>query len=142
MTGWRKIPLLGLGLLLVCSFTFAGGKKDSKKREEIPPTPAVQTPAAVAETSSKDGLGNVVDGQTVEVWGKIRLVGSEPFPELVITDDSGNDWYIDEESREAVQAYEQRRVRLSAIVRLKSLTLANGTALPERRILKAVTVLD
>ena len=126
MTGWRKFALVGLSFLLVCSVTFAGGRKDAKKKGEIPPTPAVQTPAAVAETSSNDGTDNVVDGQTIEVWGKIRLVGSEPFPELVITDDSGNDWYIDEGSREAVQAYEQRRVRLSAIVSLKSPKLANA----------------
>jgi hypothetical protein len=105
--------------------------------------PALLFSSGKKEASSGEP-GNLYDtvrsGQTVELNGKIRLVGSEPFPELVLSDDDGNDWYIARESRGAVSGYEQRGVTIRGKVELKEMVLAGGRSLGYRRILSVLTV--
>jgi hypothetical protein len=78
----------------------------------------------------------------VELSGRVRLVGSEPFPELVITDAGDQDWYIESASRRTLQPYEQRSLTIRGKVELIELILANGYSLGIRRILSDVTVID
>jgi hypothetical protein len=89
--------------------------------------------------------GNLYDtvksGQTVELSGIIRLVGSEPFPELVLSDTGGNDWYIARESRALVSGYEQVTVTIRGKVELKEMVLTNGRSLGYRRILSDLVLL-
>lgn len=140
MTGGQRVALFGACLIVMSGFAFAGGKKETKLKSKDLPKPAAETAAAITQAPSADWT-TVTDGQTVEVSGRIRLVGSDPFPDLVLTDDQGKDWYIDDASKAVVKGLEQQRVRVSAVVSLKTLKLANGTALPERKILSSVSVL-
>jgi hypothetical protein len=90
---------------------------------------------------SGDLYETVRTGQTVELSGRIRLVGSEPFPELVLSDAGDHDWYIAGESRNLVSGYEQRTVTVRGKVELKEMVLANGRSLGYRRVLSELVVL-
>jgi hypothetical protein len=81
-------------------------------------------------------------GDWVELEGRIRLVGSEPFPDLVLTDGTGQDWYLDGPARRTLGAWEQRNVRVRGRVELRELVLANGRSLGIRRGLQEVRVLE
>jgi hypothetical protein len=98
--------------------------------------------ALSAEQKAARLYDTVQSGQTVELTGKIRLVGSEPFPELVLSDDGGHDWYIDRESRGSVSGYEQRSVTVRGKVELKEMVLADGRSLGYRRILSKLVLLE
>jgi hypothetical protein len=80
-------------------------------------------------------------GQTVEVSGRVRLLGNVPFTELVVSDDTGHDWYIDAESREALAGLEQQTVTISATLSLQAMTLADGSRLEDRRVLSKVVII-
>lgn len=79
-------------------------------------------------------------GQKVELSGTVRLVGNEPFPETVITDSEGRDWFIEAESAPLLQGMEHRPVTVTGTVERKPMTLANGKQLEDRRILLGLTV--
>jgi hypothetical protein len=76
----------------------------------------------------------------VELSGRVRLVGNEPFPELVLTGEDGRSWFIAPEDRAVLSAYEQRTVTIRARVKLREMILANGQRLETRRILSGVTL--
>lgn len=75
------------------------------------------------------------DGQRVELEGTVRLIGNEPFTEVVITDAEGRDWFLDAEGEHLVSLKEHRPVKVTGTVALKPMTLANGKKLPDRRTL-------
>jgi hypothetical protein len=76
----------------------------------------------------------------VEISGRVRLVGSEPFPDLVITGEDGQDWYPEGPSRQALRSFEQRIIRVRGRVELRELVLANGHSLGFRRFLLDVEI--
>jgi hypothetical protein len=78
---------------------------------------------------------------TVEVTGRVRLVGNAPFAELVITDANEQDWYIDTDSRPVVAAYEQRVVTVRGTLELLDMVLANGRRIGVRHILRDVRLI-
>lgn len=83
-----------------------------------------------------------LDGQAVEVSGRIRRVGSDPLSRLVITDADGHDWSLDKEGQKTLALREERDVRVSAIVRLRPQVLGNGKRLPDKRELTQVRLLE
>jgi hypothetical protein len=78
----------------------------------------------------------------VEVSGRVRLVGSASFPELVLTDKRDRDWYIDGASRKVLEAYEQRVVTVRGTLVLQKMILADGRVLETRRILTDLSLVD
>jgi hypothetical protein len=78
----------------------------------------------------------------VEISGRVRLVGSEPFPDLVITGGDDQDWYLEGPDRQAVRSFEQRGIRVRGRVELREQVLANGRSLGVRRFLQDVEILD
>jgi hypothetical protein len=80
-------------------------------------------------------------GDVVEVTGRVRLVGNIPFAELVITDASEQDWYIDMDSRSVLTAYEQRVVMVRGTLELLDMVLANGRRVGTRRVLRNVRLI-
>ena len=82
----------------------------------------------------------VKEGDRVIVSGKIRLVGSAASNSLVLTDSSDKDWYVDSAERETLALMEQREATLSAVVRLDPLKFADGTELPDKRVLTGIEV--
>jgi hypothetical protein len=71
----------------------------------------------------------------VELEGSLRLVGSEPFPNLVLTGPDGQDWYLDDSQRGLFRSYERQTVKVRGRVELREMTLANGRSLGLRRAL-------
>jgi hypothetical protein len=82
------------------------------------------------------------NGALVEITGRIRLVGSEPFPELVISDDENHDWYIPGPESKTIRALDQQRVTLRGKLSLQEMILANGRKLEDRRNLSEVEIVQ
>lgn len=72
------------------------------------------------------------DGSSVRVEGIVRLVGSAPFPVLVLSDAEGRDWYLDEAGQALLRSYERRTVTVEGVFRLRRMILADGTELAPR----------
>ncbi len=95
----------------------------------------------------KDPIANpdwesVRDGAHVVISGRIRLVGSAMSNSLVLTDKSDKDWYVDDAEREKLARMEQREATLSAVVRLDPIKFADGTELPDKRVLTGIEVVE
>jgi hypothetical protein len=120
------------GLLLFLFFCclpfplFSGGKK-------APPEPPVLSDGSLYEQAA--------EGQILTVTGTVRLVGNEPFTELVVTDGAGNNWYVAEEGRSLLAPWQHRPVTVRGKVRMREMVLANGKALGTRRIIMAPELL-
>ena len=87
---------------------------------------------------SNPDWASVKEGDRVIVSGKIRLVGSAASNSLVLTDSSDKDWYVDDAEREKLALMEQRETTLSAVVRLDPIKFADGTELPDKRVLTGI----
>ncbi|GHV81268.1 hypothetical protein AGMMS49944_30590 [Spirochaetia bacterium] len=113
---------------------FSLGRQDAGK--------APQTQAAPDQPSASDAAlyESAVSGQSVEVSGRVRLVGSEPFPDLVLTDSEEHTWYIDPADRKTLSRYEQQTVTIRGVVELTEMVLANGKNLGSRRTLSVITL--
>ncbi|MDR3147939.1 MAG: hypothetical protein LBU00_06150 [Treponema sp.] len=107
---------------------------------DVPPVP----PESALPALSVPGPGGAPlrEGDWVELEGRVRLLGAEPFPDLVLTDGTGQDWYLEGPARRALQAYEQRTVRVRGRVELREMVLANGRSLGIRRGLSELRLLD
>ena len=92
------------------------------------------------EPAANPDWTQVKEGDRVIVSGKIRLVGSAASNSLVLTDSSDKDWYVDDAEREKLALMEQRETTLSAVVRLDPIKFADGTELPDKRVLTGIEV--
>lgn len=90
------------------------------------------------EPAANPDWTQVKEGDRVIVFGKIRLVGSAASNSLVLTDSSDKDWYVDEAERDVLALMEQREATLSAVVRLDPIKFADGTELPDKRVLTGI----
>ncbi|GHV74388.1 hypothetical protein AGMMS49940_16900 [Spirochaetia bacterium] len=112
---------------------FSLGRRDAEK--------APRTQAAPDQPGSDAALyESAVSGQFVEISGRVRLVGSEPFPNLVLTDSEEHTWYIDPADRKTLSRYEQQTVTIRGVVELTEMVLANGRSLGSRRTLSGITL--
>ncbi|GHU90897.1 hypothetical protein FACS189476_11330 [Spirochaetia bacterium] len=115
---------------------FSLGRRDAPPDQRVPafenPGDPPASGAALYEFA--------VSGQTVEVSGRVRLVGSEPFPDLVLTGSEDHTWYIDPADRKTLSSYEQQTVTIRGTVELTEMILANGKNLGSRRTLSGVTL--
>lgn len=90
------------------------------------------------EPAANPDWTQVKEGDRVIVSGKIRLVGSAASNSLVLTDSSDKDWYVDEAERDVLALMEQRETTLSAVVRMDPIKFADGTELPDKRVLTGI----
>ena len=83
--------------------------------------------------------GNKEKGAIVEVTGIVRLVGSSPVSELVIT---GTDceWYIPREEEHKLKDLQYQRVTVRGEETVLALRFANGLPAGERRTLKNIKI--
>ncbi|GHU71158.1 hypothetical protein FACS189450_06750 [Spirochaetia bacterium] len=121
---------------------FSLGKRDAGKAPRTEAAPdqrvsALENPGA-SPASDAALYGSAVSGQSVEVSGRVRLVGNEPFSDLVLTDSEEHTWYIDPADRKTLSSYEQQTVTIRGVVELKEMALANGKSLGSRRTLSGV----
>jgi hypothetical protein len=126
----KKVSALTAALLCIAALVRALGQGE-------PAGPPPERPL------SGEGIyENAREGQLVELEGRVRLVGSEPFPELVLTGEDGHNWFIAPEDRTVLSAYEQRSVTIRGRVKLQEMILANGQRLETRRILSGVSLVS
>lgn len=88
-----------------------------------------------------NGVLEAETGDRVEVYGRVRRVGSDPFPVIVVTDEYEIDWYIPEDA-ELLAAFEQQRVTVQGTLFIRPLTLANGQSVGTRRELTDVQTIE
>ncbi|MDR0527281.1 MAG: hypothetical protein LBG79_05655 [Spirochaetaceae bacterium] len=82
------------------------------------------------------------NGKRVEVAGIVRITGSTPFTEVIITDSENNDWYIEARDAKKLHPFQHTEIRVRGTVRLTEILLANNKSLGIRRSLSKVEVLD
>jgi hypothetical protein len=80
--------------------------------------------------------------ETLRIEGRVRLVGSMPFPSTVIPDSEDNDWYIEDADRELVKNRQQETVIVEGSPQYKDLVLANGEKIGVRRYLRNIRIID
>jgi hypothetical protein len=113
-------------LVLLSGLLFPLGKGDASKETAL----------------SGAGLyDRALPGQLLELTGRLSLRGSEPFPEPVLTDDEGHEWYIVRENRRILSGYEGRIVTVRGRLELRELILADGQNLGTRRVLSGIVLL-
>ena len=76
----------------------------------------------------------------VEVTGRVRLVGSGPMPELVITGPD-REWYIVREEEYKLKDMQHRTVTVKGAETVTELKFANGMSAGERRTLKDIKII-
>ena len=77
----------------------------------------------------------------VRVTGIVRLVGNEPFTELVISG-SENVWYITREEREKLVDLQHRTVTVEGEETVTELRFANGIPAGTRRELRNIRIIS
>jgi hypothetical protein len=79
----------------------------------------------------KDGAGSTGGGgekpKTVQVTGRVRLVGSGPGMELVITG-ANREWRIDKKDQAKLRDLQQQDATVEGRETSKEMTYANGTS--------------
>jgi len=87
----------------------------------------------------------------VQITGVVRLVGNEPFTELVITgnvisaageSNTALTWYISNNERAQLHNLQQRTVIIEGEETVTELTLANGRSAGTRRDLKNIKIIS
>ncbi|MDR1970974.1 MAG: hypothetical protein LBQ46_03540 [Treponema sp.] len=126
--------------ILLCPAAFSLGRRDTSGPSG--PADPVALPANPGRAVPGPGGTLLHDGDRVELTGRVRLVGSEPFPDLVLTGPDDQDWYLEGASRQLLRPYEQQTVSVRGKVELREMILANGRSLGFRRILLEVEILD
>ena len=95
--------------------------------------------ASVPPAENKSVVVQDENGTHVQVSGRVRLVGNEPFPELVITGPD-KEWYIDKEDESKLKDLQHRTVIVEGTETVEQLTYANGRSAGERRTLKNIRI--
>jgi hypothetical protein len=80
--------------------------------------------------------------QSIEITGRVRLIGSAPFPDLVLSDETGRDWYVRQEEKDKLSKLEQQTVKIRAAFEVEDIILADGKKVGERRILYDIVLVS
>ena len=88
----------------------------------------------------KEEEKNDTGQSTVRVSGRVRLVGNEPFTELVITGPDG-EWYIKPDEGHKFRELQQRTVTVEGIETVVTLRFASGNPAGERRTLSDIQII-
>jgi hypothetical protein len=87
------------------------------------------------------GRGRQGIGKTnVEVSGRVRLVGSRPGMELVITGEN-REWYVKPKDQKKLMKFQQQIVRVKGKEYFVDLWFANGVFAGRRYTLENITIL-
>jgi len=79
--------------------------------------------------------------QVVQITGRVRLIGTGTFPELVIRVQD-QEWYIDKDDREKLMDLQHRTVTVEGSESVRELKMANGMSAGERRTLKNIKIIS
>ncbi|WP_198429943.1 hypothetical protein [Treponema primitia] len=78
---------------------------------------------------------------TVRVTGQVRLIGSGPGMELVITG-TDREWRIDKEDRDTLWDLQQRTVTVEGQESSREMTFANGTPAGTWYFLRQIKIIE
>ena len=95
--------------------------------------------ASVPTAENNNAAMQKENSALMQVSGRVRLVGNEPFSELVITG-SDREWYIDKEDESKLRDLQHRTVTVEGTETVEQLTYANGRSAGERRTLKNIRI--
>lgn len=84
---------------------------------------------------------NAPVGASVQVAGRVRLVGGGPMPEFVITG-TEKEWHISREEAHKVQDFQHRTITVEGIETVIAQRFANNTCAGERRELRNIRVIS
>ena len=90
------------------------------------------------------GLGAPDRGEkpeTLRVTGVVRLVGSGPGMELLLSNEE-REWHIDQKDRDKLWNLQHQTVTLEGEERSEDLTFADGRPAGERRYLRNITIIE
>jgi len=112
----------------------AWGRKEKAKTE----TPDVGK--NVVEKNEEEETGAVI-ATFVQVTGRVRLVGSGPMTEIVITGPD-KEWYVSREEDRLLRELQHRTVTIEGYESVFELRFANGFYAGQRRTLKDIKILN
>ena len=102
-----------------------------------------------SDLPANSGLPEPVKQNVVQIKGTVRLVGNEPFTELVITgnitaQESGNPvtWHISIDERYKLHNLQQRNVTVKGEESIIELTFASGIPAGIRRELRNISIIS
>ena len=128
-------------LLLLC-FCLAGLHAWGSKEKNNNAGQSAAAPGTVTAPSAVTIPSIVtVPNTVVQVSGIVRLVGSAPFSELVITGPD-KEWFIERNDERKLMDLQHRTVTVEGIQTVEELTFANGQSAGERRTLKDIRVIS
>ena len=119
-------------LLFICvaAILSAGGAKEKKTVIEM----------EQVSQSFEHAEANEPTSTVAEITGIVRLVGSSPITELVITA-AGAEWHIEKEEEYKLKDLQQKTITVIGDETIISLTFANGLPAGQRRILKNIKII-
>ena len=91
--------------------------------------------AALSAAGGKD------KGELVEIRGRVRLIGNEPFTELVISAD-GKQYHIEEADQSKLKEMQQKTVTIQGMVTEEELRFVNGRPAGVRRTLSKIKIIS
>ena len=122
-----------LFLLLIClaASLYAWGRREAAKPE---------APEEGRASVQIENRNSVHEEEAVQVSGRVRLVGSSVFPELVISNDEMQ-WHVTKEEEYKLIDLQHRTVTVDGLESRINLFLANGMPAGERRTLREITII-
>jgi hypothetical protein len=117
-----SLPVILLALLLIAFTSGKAGGLDSKDKP--------------------DGKNRDRETQEVVVKGRVRLVGTDLFSGLVVTDEKNQDWYIAEQDHFLLSGYQQRIITVKGRPDYRDIILADGKKAGVRSYLLDIDIVD
>jgi hypothetical protein len=77
----------------------------------------------------------------IQITGRVRLVGSSPLAQIVISAENG-EWYIERNEQYKLWDLQQKIVTVEGVETVEELTFANGLSAGIRRTLKNIKIIS
>ncbi|MDR3356205.1 MAG: hypothetical protein LBO04_03350 [Spirochaetaceae bacterium] len=117
-------------LFLCAALASALGGDEKKPSESESPKPG-----------AAGGNGAAAQNRPVQVSGRVRLVGSSVFPELVISGEN-REWFISKDEQSKLFELQQRFVTVMGTESCVDLTFANGSQAGRRYTLENIRLIS
>ncbi|MDR2343367.1 MAG: hypothetical protein LBD86_02400 [Spirochaetaceae bacterium] len=126
--------------LFLCAAAVAGGLGGAEKKtgnEQMPESKTLE----IDITGRAGGGETAPQNRLVRVSGRVRLVGSAVFPELVLSGEN-REWFIGKDEQSLLVEFQQRLVTVEGTESYADLSFANGLPAGRRYTLKNIKLID
>jgi hypothetical protein len=127
--------------VIICFFFFclaaalpAWGRKEKTESKEI-------DPQGIAVEKIEEGDTEKAETMHVQVTGIVRLVGSGPMTEIVITG-TDKEWYVSRDEDRLLRDLQHRTVTVEGYESVFELRFANGLYAGQRRTLNNIRIIS